>query len=62
MKGFWMEVVVAYIQVIGRVSKQVTDGSKTVVMVYVIDILYVSLGSCTVQLHDSLGSTSACAC
>jgi hypothetical protein len=28
----------------------------------VIGFLYVSLGSSTVQLHDSLGSRRACAC
>jgi hypothetical protein len=42
-----------------RVSKYVTNGSKT----YVIDVigfLCVSLGSSTVQLHDSLGSRQAC--
>jgi hypothetical protein len=39
----------------GRVSKQDTNGSKTAVM-------DVSLGSSTVQLHDSLGSRHACSC
>jgi hypothetical protein len=34
---------------------------KTAVM-DVIGFLYVSLGSNTVQLHDSLGSRRACAC
>jgi hypothetical protein len=29
---------------------------------YVIGFLCVSLGSSTIQLHDSLGSGSACAC
>jgi hypothetical protein len=45
----------------GRVSKQVTNGSKTAVM-DVIGFLCVSLGNSTVQLHDSLGSRHACAC
>jgi hypothetical protein len=45
----------------GRVSKQVTNGSKTAVM-DVIGFLYVSLGSSTVQLHDSLGSRRAYTC
>jgi hypothetical protein len=45
----------------GRVSKQVTNGSKTAVMDVVV-FLYVSLGSRTVQLHDSLGSSRACSC
>jgi hypothetical protein len=43
----------------GRVSKYVTNGSKTAVM-DVIGFLCVSLGSSTVQLHDSLGSTCTC--
>jgi hypothetical protein len=37
----------------------VTNGSKTTVM-DVIGFLCVSLGSSTVQLHDSLGSRRAC--
>jgi hypothetical protein len=41
----------------GRVSKQVTNGSKKAV----IGFLCLSLGSSTVQLHDSLGSRRACA-
>jgi hypothetical protein len=45
----------------GRVSKEVTNGSKTAVM-HVIGFLCASLGSSTVQLHDSLGSRRACAC
>jgi hypothetical protein len=45
----------------GRVSKQITDGSKTVVM-DVTGFLCVSLGSSTVQLHDSIGSRHACTC
>jgi hypothetical protein len=45
----------------GRVSKQVTNGSKTAVM-DVIGFLCASLGSSTVQLHDSLGSRRALAC
>jgi hypothetical protein len=45
----------------GRVSKQVTNGSKTAAM-DVIGFLCVSLGSSTVQLHDSLGIRRACAC
>jgi hypothetical protein len=35
------------------------DGSKTVV-IYVIGFLCVSLGSSTVQVHESLGSRRAC--
>jgi hypothetical protein len=45
----------------GRVSKQVTNGSKTTIM-DVIRFLCVSLGSSAVQLHDSLASRRACAC
>jgi hypothetical protein len=45
----------------GRVSKYVTNGSKTAV-IDVIGFLYISLGSSTIQLYDSLGSRSACAC
>jgi hypothetical protein len=45
----------------GTVSKRVTNGSKAAVM-DVVGFLYVSLGSSTVQLHDSLGSKRACAC
>jgi hypothetical protein len=45
----------------GRFSKQATSGSKTVVM-DVIGFLCVSLGSSTVQLHDSIGSRRVCAC
>jgi hypothetical protein len=43
----------------GRVSEYVTSGSKTAVM-DVIDFLCVSLGSRTVQLRESLGSSRAC--
>jgi hypothetical protein len=45
----------------GKVSKQVTNGSKIAVM-DVIGSLCVPLGSSAVQLHDSLGSRSAWAC
>jgi hypothetical protein len=45
----------------GRVSKYVTDGSKTAVM-DIIGFLCVSLDGSTVELHDSLGSKRACAC
>jgi hypothetical protein len=45
----------------GRVSEQVTNGSKTAV-IDVIGFLCVSLSSSTFQLHDSLGSRRACAC
>jgi hypothetical protein len=45
----------------GRVGKQVTNAGETAV-VDVIGFLYVSLGSSTVQLHDSLGSRRACSC
>jgi hypothetical protein len=45
----------------GRVSKYVTNGSKTAVM-DVIGLLCASLGSSTVLLHDTLGSRRACAC
>jgi hypothetical protein len=44
-----------------KVCKYVTYGSKTAVM-DVIGFLCVSLGSNTVQLHDSLGSRRGCAC
>jgi hypothetical protein len=42
----------------GRVSKQVTNGSKTAVM-DVIGFLCVSLGSSTVQPRDTIGSRRA---
>jgi hypothetical protein len=45
----------------GRVSKQVTNGSKSAVM-DAIHFLCVSPCSSTVQLHDSLGSRRAYAC
>jgi hypothetical protein len=45
---------------ITREIQYVTNGSKTAVMV-VIGFLCVSLGSSTVQLHDSLASRRACA-
>jgi hypothetical protein len=41
----------------GRVSKEITNGSKTAV-IDVIGFVCASLGSSTVQLHDSLGSSS----
>jgi hypothetical protein len=51
----------ARMMVRGRVSKQVTNGSKTAVT-DVIDFLCVSLSSNTFQLHVSLGSRRAYAC
>jgi hypothetical protein len=45
----------------GTMNKQVTNGSKTTVMDVTL-FLCVSLGSSTVQLHDSLGSKRSCAC
>jgi hypothetical protein len=45
----------------GRVSRYVTNGSKSAVM-DVIGFLCVPLGSSTVQLHNSLGSRCACSC
>jgi hypothetical protein len=45
----------------GRVSKWVTNISKTAVM-DVIGFVCVSLGSSTVQLHDRLWSRRACTC
>jgi hypothetical protein len=42
-------------EILGRVSKYVTDGSKTTV-IDVIGSLCISLGSSTIQFHDSLGS------
>jgi hypothetical protein len=45
----------------GRVSKQVTNGSKAALMDLIIFLL-ISLGSSTVQLYDNLGSRHACAC
>jgi hypothetical protein len=46
--------------ILGRVSIWVTNGSKTALM-DVIGFLCVSLGSSTVQRHDSLRSRCACA-
>jgi hypothetical protein len=45
----------------GRVSKQVTNGSKTAVS-GVMGFICVLLGSSTVQLHDSHDSRRSCAC
>jgi hypothetical protein len=45
----------------GRVSKHITNGSKTAV-IDVIGFLCVSLGSSTVQLHDSIRSRRTCLC
>jgi hypothetical protein len=45
----------------GRVSKYVTNGSKTAVM-NVIGFLCNSLGNSPVQRHESLGSRRACSC
>jgi hypothetical protein len=56
-----MNIHLVKVVIWGRVSKQVTNGSKTAVM-DVVGFLCVSLGSCTVQLHDSLGSKRACPC
>jgi hypothetical protein len=44
-----------------RVSKWVTNVSKTAVM-DLVGFLYVSVSSNTVQLHDSLGNRRACTC
>jgi hypothetical protein len=45
----------------GRIRKYVTNGSKAAVM-DVIGLLWVSLGTSTVQLHDNLGSKRAYTC
>jgi hypothetical protein len=39
---------------------EITNGSKTALL-HVISFLLVSLGSSTVQLHDSIGGRRACA-
>jgi hypothetical protein len=44
-----------------RVSKYVTNGSKAALM-DAIGFLSISLGSSTIQLHDSIGSNRECAC
>jgi hypothetical protein len=44
----------------GRVSKYVTNGSKTAI-INVLGFLCVSVGSSAVQLHGRLGSRRACA-
>jgi hypothetical protein len=49
------------VEVRERVNKYIRDESKIAVM-DVIGFLCVSLGSSTVQLHDSLGSRRGCAC
>jgi uncharacterized membrane protein len=54
-------IIIIIIIIIGRVSKYVTNGSKTYAM-DVIGFLYVSLSNSTVQHHDCLDSRSACAC
>jgi hypothetical protein len=51
--------VYVHIRVRRRVSKLVTDESKTGVM-NAIGFLYVSLSSSTAQLHESLGRRWAC--
>jgi hypothetical protein len=51
----------AYMDRRGRVSKYATNGSKRAVIA-IIGFLCVSLGSSTVQLHDSLGRRRACEC
>jgi hypothetical protein len=53
--------ILYYAFIRGRVSKQVTNGSKTAVT-DVLGFLCVSLGSSTIQLHNSLGSRRARAC
>jgi hypothetical protein len=50
-----------FLAIQGGFSKWVTNGSKTTVM-DIIGFLCVSLGSGTVQLHDSLCSRRACTC
>jgi hypothetical protein len=45
-----------------RVSKYTTNASKIAVMDVILGSLCVSLGSSTVQLHDSLGSRRECTC
>jgi flagellar basal body-associated protein FliL len=54
-------VVVVIVVIRGRVSKYVTNGGKTAAM-DVIGFLCASLGSSTVNLHDSLRGRRACAC
>jgi hypothetical protein len=54
-----LTIVLQFIR--GRVSKQITNGSKTAVM-DVLGFICVSLGSSTVQLHDNLSSRRTCAC
>jgi hypothetical protein len=60
-----MTVIRSHVRIIlkvrGRISKWVTNWSKTAVMDVVV-YLYVSLGSSTVQLHDNLGSRRVCIC
>jgi hypothetical protein len=56
-----IKVLIQQTEVRGRVSKYVINGIKTAVT-DVIGFLCLSLGSSTVQLHDSLRSRRACAC
>jgi hypothetical protein len=58
-KSMFYVAMTGIIFIWGRVK--VTNGSKTAVK-DAIGFLCVSLGSSTVQLHDSLGSRRACAC
>jgi hypothetical protein len=53
--------ILYYVVIRGRVCKYVTNGSKTTVM-NVTGFLRVSLGSSTIQFHDSLGIICASAC
>jgi hypothetical protein len=48
-----IDIYEVYMYIRGRDSKQFTNGSKTAVM-DVISFLYVSVGSSTVRLHDTL--------
>jgi hypothetical protein len=54
-----LHVLCVYKYVRGRVSKYVTNGSKTALM-DVIGFLCVSIGSSKVQHHDSVGCARAC--
>jgi hypothetical protein len=57
----YVSAFVMYTCVYEGVGIQITNVSRIAVM-DVISFLCVSLGSSTVQLHDSLGSRRACAC
>jgi hypothetical protein len=58
---FEAHVTIKWGNILGKVSKYVTNGSRTTVMA-VIGFICVTLGIHTAQLHDSIGSKRASTC